>query len=174
MLWRTRSQGLQHFLPSTDHLGTRISLQQNQKRQTKALRITDMVVYGKIEEFDAPREKWSHYSERLAQYFLANDKKRAILLSVIGPTTYSLLRSVLSPNKPFDLSYDEISKALQNHCNPKPLPIVQRFKFYHCVDTPGQSIASFASNLREISETCQFGPVLEEMLRDFETCHVGK
>ena len=109
--------------------------------------------------------------ERLTQYFLANDvenedKKRAILLSVIGPTTYSLLRSLLSANKPSDLSYDEISKALENHCNPKPSPIVQRFKFYHCVCTPGQSIASFAANLREISETCQFGPVLEEMLRD--------
>ena len=123
-----------------------------------------MAVYGKIEEFDAIRDKWSHYSERLTQYSLANDvenedKKRAILLSVIGPTTYSLLRSLLSPNKPSDLSYDAISKALENHCNPKPLPIVQRFMFYHYVRTPGQSIASFAANLREISETYQFGPV---------------
>lgn len=45
-----------------------------------------MAVYVKIEEIDATQEKWIHYAERLEA------KKRAILLSVIGPTTYSLLR----------------------------------------------------------------------------------
>lgn len=59
-----------------------------------------------------------------------------------------------------------LGRALENHCNPKPSPIVQRFKFYRCVPTPGQSIASFAANLTEISETCEFGPVLQEMLQD--------
>ena len=74
-----------------------------------------MAVYRRIGEFGATREKWIHYSEQLTQYFLANDvenedKKRAILLSVIRPTTHSLLRSLLSPNKPSELSYDELAK----------------------------------------------------------------
>ncbi|KAL5488914.1 hypothetical protein EMCRGX_G017932 [Ephydatia muelleri] len=43
--------------------------------------------HGTIEEFDSATEDWTAYSERLEQYFVANDvddaaKKRAILLSV--------------------------------------------------------------------------------------------
>eukprot|EP00731_Ephydatia_muelleri_P001691 Em0001g1691a len=49
--------------------------------------------HGTIEEFDGATEDWTAYSERLEQYFVANDvdeaaKKRAILLSVCGASTY--------------------------------------------------------------------------------------
>ena len=48
--------------------------------------------HGTIEEFDSATEGWTAYSERLEQYFVANDvddaaKKRAILLSVCGAST---------------------------------------------------------------------------------------
>ena len=44
-----------------------------------------MATYGKIGEFTESEETWTHYVERLEQYFLANDvedvaKRRAILL----------------------------------------------------------------------------------------------
>eukprot|EP00731_Ephydatia_muelleri_P038059 Em0643g2a len=50
--------------------------------------------HGTIEEFDSATEDWRAYSERLEQYFVANDaddaaKKRAILLSVCGASTYN-------------------------------------------------------------------------------------
>ena len=43
--------------------------------------------------FDSAMEEWSKYSERLVHYFVANDiaavdKKRAIFLTIVGPTTY--------------------------------------------------------------------------------------
>ena len=52
-----------------------------------------MAKHGSIGEFDGDRETWKSYTERLTQYFTANDvesaaKQRAILLSVCGPTTY--------------------------------------------------------------------------------------
>ena len=48
-----------------------------------------MATHGTVGEFDSGRETWVSYSERLEQYFIANDvageeKKRAILLSVCG------------------------------------------------------------------------------------------
>ena len=47
---------------------------------------------GKVEEFDSLREEWPQYEERLGHFFEANsitqnEKKRAVLLTVIGPTT---------------------------------------------------------------------------------------
>ena len=50
-----------------------------------------MAKHGSIGEFDSDRETWKSYTERLTQYFIANDvesadKKRAILLSVCALT----------------------------------------------------------------------------------------
>ena len=52
-----------------------------------------MAKHGTIGEYDPQREDWTSYSERLLEYFTANDvdgadKKRAILLSVVGAQTY--------------------------------------------------------------------------------------
>lgn len=55
---------------------------------------------GKLEEFQPENEKISSYLEQLELYLTANDvadgKKVAVLLSVIGVKTYSLLCDLLS------------------------------------------------------------------------------
>ena len=53
------------------------------------------------------------YTERLEQYFVANEvvdasKKRAILFSVCGAATHKLIRSLVAPQKPTDKYYDEL------------------------------------------------------------------
>ena len=58
-------------------------------------------VFGRVQEFDGGREEWTQYVERLGHFFDANgikdaDKKRAIFLSVVGPSTYRLLKSLLA------------------------------------------------------------------------------
>ena len=58
-------------------------------------------------------------------FFLANgiddaEKKRAVLLSVIGPVTYKLLRSLLVPAKPGEKTYSELVAALSAHYSPPP------------------------------------------------------
>ena len=109
-----------------------------------------MAVYGKIDEFNAECEDWMQYTERLTQYFIANkitdnDQRRVILLSVIGSKTYGLLRSLVTPDKPADKSYEDIVDLLKKHFNPKPSPIVQRCKSYSCERTDGQSVASYVA-----------------------------
>ena len=54
--------------------------------------------FGQVNEFDPQVDDWTHYVERLDYYFVTNDitnakKKRAVLLSVVGATTYRLLRN---------------------------------------------------------------------------------
>ncbi|CAB4008897.1 Hypothetical predicted protein [Paramuricea clavata] len=48
-----------------------------------------MATYGKVGPFDEAEERWTQCTERLEQYFLANEvanakKQRAIFLSVCG------------------------------------------------------------------------------------------
>ena len=88
-----------------------------------------------FKEFDGKVEPWKQYAERLGHVLDANnimdvEKKRAHLLSCIGPTTYSLLTGLVTPDKLTDKSYDELVKVLSDHFDPQPSEIVERFKFH--------------------------------------------
>ena len=136
-----------------------------------------MANHGKLEEYD-PQEEWSQYIEQLEFYFEANgvdnvDKQRAILLSVCGSRTYKLIRNLTMPGKPSDKTFKEIVELVQNHENPKPSAIVQRFKFNTRFRKPGELIASYVAELRNISEHCDFQNTLEEMLRDRLVCGIN-
>lgn len=131
----------------------------------------------KVEEFDGNREDWTQYVERLGHFFDTNgiaesDKKRAIFLSVVGPSTYRLLKSLIAPAKPGSKSYDELVKELTEHYDPTPSETVQRHKFHTRVRQEGESVATFVSELRSIATFCNFGDSLDQMLRDRIMCGI--
>ena len=146
---------------------------------TKANWLRTMATHGTIGEFDGSAEGWISYIERLECYFAANDvtqagKRRAILLACCGAATYGLIRSLATPNKPTDISYRELVDHVQNHLNPRPSLIVQRFKFNSRTQQPGESIASYVAELRRLSEHCGYGQSLDEMLRDHLVCSMAQ
>ena len=123
-----------------------------------------------LEEYD-PQEEWSQYIERFEFYFEANEvananKQRAILLNVCGSKRYKLIRNLTMPGHPSDKTSKETVELVQNHENPKPSAIVQRFKFTTRFRKRGESIASYVAGLANISEHCYFQNTLQEMLRD--------
>ena len=133
-----------------------------------------MATHGKIEEFDPSHETWVTYVERLEFYFIANGiedpvKKRAVLLTVSGPTTYKLIRNLSAPTKPSEKSYDELVALVNSHYTPKPSVIVQRFQFHSRTQKPGETVATFVAE----SEFCEFGASLEDMLRDRLVCGIA-
>ena len=64
-------------------------------------------------EFDSNIETWESYTERLTQYFIANEigdeKKIACFLTIIGPKTYALFKNLCAPDKSSTKSYDDFS-----------------------------------------------------------------
>ena len=117
--------------------------------------------FGKIEEFSGNNEDWPNYTERLNHFFKANsittnEQKQSVFPSVIGPSTYKLLRSLMSPEKPGDKSFKDLVKKLIDHFNPTPSEIVQRFKFHGRFRQPGESIAAYVSELRALAVFCNF------------------
>jgi hypothetical protein len=135
-----------------------------------------MPSYGRVEEFNA-KDSWQEYAERLECYFSANEvaeaKRACILLSVCGPSTYSVIGSLVSPRTPNSVPYGEIVKLLQDHYNPRPSAIVSRFHFHQCRQGANQKIVEFVAELRRLSEHCEFGEQLEDMLRDRLVCGVN-
>ena len=137
-----------------------------------------MATYGNVGEFKESEESWTLYAERLEQYFAANEisdakKQRAILLSVCGSKTYGLIRNLLQPKKLGDGELKEILETLENHFSPKPSVIVERFKFHSRSRLEGENVSEFVVGLRRLSEHCQFGTTLEDMLRDRLVCGIS-
>ena len=87
------------------------------------------IAVGQISEFQSELEFITVYLERVAQYFCAyqipTERRVAVLLSMIGSRTYSLLRSLLHPIVPGDKTYEQLVTALQEHFEPKRLVVVR-------------------------------------------------
>ena len=129
---------------------------------------------GRIDQFESEQEQWPQYVERLEQFFKANKiigdgkaaKRRATLLSVMGPAPYRLLRSLLSPIKPTEKSFEELVAVLTAHYNPPPSEVMQRFRFNSRCRKTGESVAAYVAELRRLAEFCNYGPTLDKILRD--------
>ena len=137
-----------------------------------------MPTYGKIREYELDSKDWSQYVERLENFLVANnitnaEKKRATFLAIIGPSTYRILQSLVSPAKPNEKTYTELKKLLSDHYCPKPSEIVHRSKFYKRVQQPGESVATYLSELCTIAEYCNLGDTLEMMLRVRLVCGIN-
>lgn len=117
---------------------------------------------------------WDEYVERLEMYCEANklskdEEKRAVLLSSCGEETYSLIVTLVKPERPTAATYDCIKKAVREHMHPKPSVLYGRFLFYKRNQAQGESVADYVTALRKLAENCGFGDKtlpLDEMMRD--------
>lgn len=135
-----------------------------------------MTAIGTISEFNTT-DSWDLYVDQVKFFFEANDitadaKKRATLLAVCGIKTLSILRSLLTPNKPSDKTFDEIVTLLTNHFSPKASEIYCRFIFHKRVQKSNESLTDYITDLRKLAEDCNFGNTLSERLRDQFVCGI--
>ena len=93
-------------------------------------------------------------------------KKKEILLSMIGPATFKLLSNIVVPDNPGDKTCKELIDTLKNHHNPTPSEVVQRLQFYSRDSRPEESVSTFVAELRALTVHCNFGALLDKMLRD--------
>jgi hypothetical protein len=126
-------------------------------------------------EYCSIREDWLAYTERMQQYFAANDVKNAdkqcaILLSAVGASTYQLINSLLASNKPSERSFDELVKLVQDHHQPPPSESAQRYTFNTRSRKQGESITMYVAELRCLVEHCNYRDSLNDMLRDRLVC----
>ncbi|XP_041823137.1 uncharacterized protein K02A2.6-like [Melanotaenia boesemani] len=136
------------------------------------------VTVGNLSAFDSKEQTWEEYCEILDQFFEANDiddggKQRAVLISVVGPATYKLIRNLVSPDKPSTKTYSQIVAIMKDHFNPKPSEIVQRYKFDSRSRQPNETVSAYVAELRRLAQDCNFGATLEQMLRDRLVCGIN-
>ena len=118
-------------------------------------------LHGAVGPFEPSKEEWCEYD------FIASvEKRRAILLMVMGPATYRLLKTLASPKKLDELRFADLVDLASKHYNPKLSPIIKHFEFNSRTQKEGESIAVYVAELRNIAEYGEYGGVLNDMLRD--------
>ena len=135
---------------------------------------TRMTSYGRIKEFRPEEETIESYLERIKLFFTANEiadeKKVAVFLSVIGSKTYTVLRSLVAPAKPSDKGFDVLCSELKKHFEPSKIVIAERFHFHRRSQGPEETISEFLAELRRLATHCSFGEFLNDALRDLLVC----
>ena len=61
---------------------------------------------------------------------------------------------------------------MKNHLSPKPDPIAERFRFNTRDRQPEESVANYVAELRRLTEHCEYGTSLNDMLRDCLACGI--
>ena len=135
---------------------------------------TGTTKFGTLNEFNSDVETIAKYLDQVLLYFEANevadDKRVPILLSSIGPTTYSVICDLAAPVNPKTLTMPAIAQLLKDHFEPKRLIIAERFTFHRRNQRPGETMAEYDASLRKLAVTCEFEAYLEEVLRDRFVC----
>eukprot|EP00731_Ephydatia_muelleri_P009139 Em0004g1477a len=75
-----------------------------------------------------------------------------------------------SREAPKEKTFDQLSKTLKEHLEPKPQTIVERFHFHRRNQEQSESVLDYIAELRRLSATCDFGGYLNEVLRDRFVC----
>ncbi|XP_077552768.1 uncharacterized protein LOC144167356 [Haemaphysalis longicornis] len=130
-----------------------------------------MASLGQFERFDEDEdEDFESYVERFEHYVRAvkvsDDLKVSTFVTAMGKKTYRTLKNLLAPAKPEEKEYSQLVTVLKEHYAPKRMVIAERFRFNRRSQHEGESVAAFAVELKRLASSCEFGPFLEEALRD--------
>lgn len=123
-------------------------------------------------DFTRP-EQWPEWRQRFQRYRLAtklNDESGAVQVSTL---LYTLSREAEQVFNTFvfgeeedEDDYDTVLDKLNTYFIPKVNVIHERARFYLRGQRQGESAEEYIRTLYELAETCQFGPVKIENIRD--------
>lgn len=83
-----------------------------------------------------------------------------------GTSASDILRDIIIPNTLKEISYEGLLNKVKEYFSPRPSEIVKRFKFQNKLRKERKAIADFVRDLRRLSELCNFGNALNDLLCD--------
>lgn len=133
-----------------------------------------MSFIGTIEYFTAG-EDFIEYKERLEHLLTINkvteDKtKVSYLITLIGPESYKILKSLTAPDKPDTKTFKDLIGIFEKYFSPKVNEIAERFRFYKRNQKQYELISDYIVEIKTLSKSCNFGDFLEDALRDKLVC----
>ena len=85
---------------------------------------------------------------------------------------YRLLKTLVSPERMTDLTFERLVELAKAHFNPNPSPIIKRYEFNTRSQEEGETVATSVAELCKIAQYCEYGAVLSDMLCDRLVCRI--
>lgn len=109
---------------------------------------------------------------RIDQFFIAKNITEKPQKSHLIEFLFSLLCNLVAPGKPSDKNYHELIAVMNDHQNLKPSVIVERYKFNKRDRQIGESIPFYLTELKRLSEHCDFSFSMDTVIGDSLVCGV--
>lgn len=118
------------------------------------------------------RQVWDAYEEVTELRTKTSRLRVATFITCIGKEALEVHNGL-----PFqsDEEYADINKVLElwaNHCIGKTNIIYKRYKFNNRMQEQAESIDTYITTLRALAETCDFGTLKDDIIRDRIVCGV--
>ena len=124
-----------------------------------------------IGPYDPKSQEWSTYKGILTFYLEANiitsaERKRATLLTLIGPTAYRMLADLHRPAELSTVTFDALVADLDSAYGKKVSKLASKVRFQSCRQHEGQSVDEYLAELRHAAIDCEFGTQLDSRLKE--------
>ena len=121
--------------------------------------------------YNASAEAWENYEIRLTawlelQDITQDDKKRAALISEIGPDTFAVLKDLAFPEEVSRKTFNQLLELLRSHFKKSRTPMADRLLLHNRKQGEKETLTEFIAALKKIASTCDYGAELENRLRD--------
>ena len=80
--------------------------------------------------------------------------------------TFRFLKDDGTDKPEVERTFDEVVGKYEAYCNPKKNETVERYKFYTRAQGKDETFDKYLTELRILASTCNFGTILDSMLRD--------
>ena len=129
-----------------------------------------------LEPFNSRKDDWNSWSRRFKQWLTLSSystgegseaKQRAAFCTYIDSSTFKLLCSLCAPNKPEELSLEQLLTKLDAQFGTRKLVLAERYRFYSYKQQEGQSLSGYIAELRHLAASCDWSAErLEDNIHD--------
>ena len=133
-------------------------------------------IIGNVGPFDPKEEKWANYQLRLELWMtankIANELKVPTLLTVVGPSVFETVSSLVFPAKVTEKTYAQLVAVLSKHYATTSTPLAARLKFTSRKQKDSESVSDFIAELKRLTVDCKYQAEDKVEERLIETlCH---
>ena len=118
-------------------------------------------------------EQWKKWKQELNFYLIATEKndksdaiKSSILLTCIGKKGREVYNTFTFATDHDKMKFTKIIEKMDEFCTPCKNITFSRYNFFTCRQREGESFDDFVTNLKKLSQDCEFGTLCDSLIRD--------
>ena len=118
-------------------------------------------------------QTWKAYETITSLHLKPQDYRVATFITCIGPEALEIHSGLPFASEAEKGRIDKVLELWNNYCVGKTNTIYERYKFHNRSQEPCETIDAYATAVRTLADTCSFGNLKEEMIRDRLVCGIS-